>query len=108
MLCTAPGRLGRVERGRGIKCGRDSLSRRGEEKDAPPYVPNWLRVTVESNLATADEKMEWLLNCLPSNVLEGYNTFGVGCVIGLGVHSVVLVSVLCQTELWTKRWKREN
>lgn len=44
----------------------------------------------------ADEKLEWLLNCLPPTVLEGYNMLRAGSVIGLGFQSALLVSVLCK------------
>lgn len=47
-------------------------------------------------MPTADEKIEWLLNCLPPTVLEGYNMLGAGSVIGLGVQSALLESVLCE------------
>lgn len=98
MLCAAPKRLGRLEgEARESSATGAALAEEGGGKGARPYVPNWPRVTAESSLARADEKLEWLLNCLPPNVLESYNTFKVGSVIGLGVQSTVLVSVLCQT-----------
>lgn len=61
---------------------------------------------MELNLSIADEKLEWLLNCLLSNVLEGYNELGAGSVIGLGVQSALLVSVLCKEKERRKEAKK--
>lgn len=86
--------MGRIEGEAGESSAAGAAQAEGNEKEeARPYVPNWSRVTAESNLGTADEKLEWLLNCLPPNVLEGYNTFGAGSVIGLGVQSAMLVAI---------------
>lgn len=48
-------------------------------------------MTIESNLSTVDEKLEWLQNCLSPNVLEGYKELGASFVSGLGVQSTLLV-----------------
>lgn len=53
---------------------------------------------MESNLLTADEKLEWLRNCLLPNVLEGYKKLGPGSVIGIGVQSALLVRIWCIEE----------
>lgn len=86
MLCAVLGNLGRIE-GETGESSATGAAQAGSEGDggALPYMPNWPRVTAESNLSTADEKMEWLLNCLPPPVLEGYNMLGAGSVVGLGV-----------------------
>lgn len=97
--CSAPGRLGRLERENGessVAGAARSEEERGE--GARPYMLNWPQVTTEFNLSTADENFEWLLNCLPPNILEYYNTFGAGSVIDLGVQPALLVSAL-----WKKK-----
>lgn len=95
MLCAAPGKLGMIEKEGGelsaVGAGR---SEEKVSEVAQPYVPNWPQVTMGSSLSTTDEKKEWLLNCLPPNILEGYKELGTGSVIGLGVQSVLLVRVL--------------
>lgn len=55
------------------------------------YVPNWQKVLTNSNLASSEEKLEWLLNCVPSGVSEGYDTLKEGSVIELDVQSALLV-----------------
>lgn len=95
MLCAVLGRLGRIEGERGESSASGATRSKNEGgKGARPYVPNWPRVTTNSNLSTADEKQEWLLNCLPPTILEAYNMLVVGSVISLGVQSALLVSVL--------------
>lgn len=64
----------------------------GEGGEEPqPYVPNWRQVLTNSNLASPEEKLELLLNCVPPGVSEGYDTLGAGSVIELGVQSALLV-----------------
>lgn len=53
---------------------------------------------MESNLSMADKKLEWLWNCLPLKVLEGYKELGASSVIGLGVQSALLVRSVCIEE----------
>lgn len=86
VLCAAPGRLGHVELTRGEASGAGT-SHSGEEASdgSQSYLPEWPYVTKGSNLATAEAKLEWLRNCLPPNVLEGYKDMGASLVIGLGV-----------------------
>lgn len=93
MLFAALGRLGRVEGERGESSPEGAVHLEEEVgKRARPYVPNWTQVTTESNLSPAYEKMEWLLNCLPPTVLDGYNMLGAGSMIGLDVQSTLLRS----------------
>lgn len=97
MLCTAPGRLGRVEvKKRESSAAGTAQSEEEGKEGALSYVPNWPQVTIESNFSTADKKMEWLLNCLHPIALEGYNMLGAGLMIGLGVQSALLVSARCK------------
>lgn len=65
----------------------------GEE--ARPYVPDWPQVTIESSQSMAYEKLEWLRNYLPPNVLECNKELAAGSVIGLGVQLALLVRILC-------------
>lgn len=51
-----------------------------------PYVPEWPYVTKSSTLSSAEVKLEWLQNCVPPNVLEGYKEMGTSSVAGLGVQ----------------------
>lgn len=50
-------------------------------------------MTKGSNLALAKARLEWLQNCLPPNVLEGYTEMGASSVIGLGLQSAVLGAI---------------
>lgn len=100
MLCAAPGRLGRIEGEKGETSGARAAGTGNKEGEgAQPYVPNWPQVTTESNLSSADEKQEWLLNCVPPGVLEGYEMLGEGSVIGLGVQSSLLVRGVVKVNL---------
>lgn len=96
ICCVVPGRLGRIE-GEGKESCKPGAGRSEEEvgEGARLYVPDWPRVTIESNLSMADEKLEWLRNCLPPNVLEGYKELGTSSVIGLGVQLALLVRSMC-------------
>lgn len=80
-------RIGRIEGERG------EISTTGAEggEDPQPYVPNWPQVTMNSNLPSAKKNLEWLLNCVPSGVSEGYETLRAGSVIELGIQSALLV-----------------
>lgn len=44
-----------------------------------------------SNLASAEEKLEWLLNCVSPGMSERYDTLRAESVIELGVQSTLLV-----------------
>lgn len=61
------------------------------EGGEPQVYPGWSRVFTNSNLGSAEEKLEWLLNCAPPGVSEGYDVLGAGSVIELGVQSALLV-----------------
>lgn len=61
------------------------------DKEPPPYVPNWQQVNTNSNLALAEEKLEWLLNCVPPGLNEGCDMLRAGSVIELGVQSALFV-----------------
>lgn len=72
------------ERGKTSAVGATGV--RSEEGEEPqPYVPKWRQVMTNSNLASAEEKLEWLLNCVSPGMNEGYDTLGAGSVIELGV-----------------------
>lgn len=43
-----------------------------------------------SNLASSEVKLEWLQNCLPPSVMEGYKDWGTSSMVGLGVQSALL------------------
>lgn len=49
------------------------------------------QVMTESNLSSVEKILDWLLNCVPSGILEGYEMLGAGSVIGLDVLSTLLV-----------------
>lgn len=99
VLCLAPERLGWIE-GVREEASASGVGRSEEEvgKGSRPYVPDWPRVIMESNLSSADEKLEWLQNCLPPNVLEGYKELWASSVIGLRVQSALLVRSVCMEE----------
>lgn len=79
MLCAAPGRIGMIEGERKEASAAGAAWSEEEVGDgARPYVPNSPQVTMQSNLSTADEMQEWLLNCLPKNALEGIRRRQVG------------------------------
>lgn len=42
------------------------------------------------NFASLEARLEWLQNCLPSNVLKRYKELGANSVISLGVQSTLL------------------
>lgn len=91
-LCAAPRRLRRIEGGKEETSTAGAVgtgSEGGEEP--PPYVPNWQQVKTNSNLALAENKLEWLLNCVPPGVNEIYDTLGARLVIELGVQSALFV-----------------
>lgn len=94
MFSAAPGRLRRIERDRKDPSTTEAALS-GEEvgKGARPYASDWPQVTMGSSLSTADENLEWLHNCLPPNVLEGYKELGTGSVIDLGMQSALLVRI---------------
>lgn len=77
VLCAGPKRLRRIK-GERREANAIEMARSEEEagEEAQPYVPDWPQVMRESNLSSADEKLEWLQNCLPLNVLEGYKDWG--------------------------------
>lgn len=95
ILCAVPGRLGRLEgeKGESSTAGTARSEEEGGER-ARPYISNWPQVTAKLNLSMEDKKLEWLLKCLPPNVLEGYNMFKAGSVISQDMQSALLVSVL--------------
>lgn len=115
VLCAAPGRLGRAEltRGEGSEVGVGH-SENEVSDGSQPYVPEWPHVTKGSTLATADTKLEWLQNCLPPNLLEGYKEMGTNSVKGLGVQSALLGAisaiqaerVIAKQARCLKDWKR--
>lgn len=76
---------------RGKKCSRGSRGRGEEGEEPQPYVPNWPQVRINSNLASAEERLEWMLNFLSLNLSECYDTLEAGSVIELGVQSALLV-----------------
>lgn len=43
-----------------------------------------------SNLASSEAKLEWLRNCLPPSIMEGYKDWGASSMVGLGVQSPLL------------------
>lgn len=75
-----PGRLGRIEKKKGKtnEAGAARAVSEGGEKP-PPYVLNWRKVKTNSNLALAEEKLEWLLKCVPPGVNEGCDTLWPTC-----------------------------
>lgn len=75
----------------------------GEEPQ--PYVPNWPQVTMNSNLPSAEEKLEWLLNCVQPGVSEGYDTLRAGSVIELGIQSALLVRERAEINVRKKETK---
>lgn len=91
-LCVAPRRLGRIKGEYKETSTAKTVSVRGEGGKEPQlYVPNWPQVRKNSNLASTEEKMEWLLNCVLLGVSMGYDTLGVGSVIELGIQLALLV-----------------
>lgn len=76
---------------KGNKCSRGSRGRGEGGEEPQPYMPNWPQVRTNSNLASAEEKLEWMLNCLSLNLSECYDTLKAGSVIELGVQSALLV-----------------
>lgn len=92
MLYAAPVRLG-LTKGTRLEANASGAGQSEEETsdESRPYVPDWPRVTRGSTLASAEDKLEWLQNCLPPNVLEGYKELGASSVIGLHVQSALLV-----------------
>lgn len=59
MLCAVPRRLRRVEEeAAGASAAKITRAEEDGDEGVRPYVPNWLRVTAESNLATSNEKLE--------------------------------------------------
>lgn len=55
------------------------------------------------NLGSAEEKLEWLLNCVPPRVREGYDTLGAGLVIELNVQSELLVRKCLRINVWRNK-----
>lgn len=92
VLYATPGRLGRIE---GARAEANASEADHSEEEASeglwPYVPDWPRVIMGSNLSSAEDKLEWLQNCFPPNVLEGYKELGANSVIGLSVQSALLI-----------------
>lgn len=76
---------------KGNNCNRGSRGRGEGGEEPQPYVPNWPQVRKNSNLASVEEKLEWLQNCVPLNLSECYDTLEAGSVIELGVQSSLLV-----------------
>lgn len=99
VLSVVLGRVGRIE---GATVGASTSGAAQSEEEASdgsqPYVPNWPRVTRGSNLATAEDKLEWLQNCLLPIVLEEYMELGASSMIDLGVQSALLVRNGCMEE----------
>lgn len=59
MLCVAPRRLEIIEGERGETSAAGATGAGSEGGEAPqPYVPNWWQVLTNSNLASAEEKLE--------------------------------------------------
>lgn len=107
MLYATPRRLGLIEGAWGEVSALGAGQSEEEASDeSRPYVPDWPRVTIGSNLSLTEHKLEWLQNCLPPNVLEGYKELGANSVIGLGVQSTLLVTIVCIEEERDNRWPR--
>lgn len=91
-LCAVLGMLGRIEGERGETSVAGAAGAEDEGGQKPQqYVPNWPQVRTNSNLVLAEEKLEWLLNCVPPGVSEGYDTLGTRSAIKRGVQSALLV-----------------
>lgn len=58
-----------------------------------------------SNLASAEEKLEYLLNCVHLGVSEGYDTLGVRSVLELGVQSTLLVKKCVEVNVRKEKQK---
>lgn len=87
VLCAALGRLGQMELTRKEASGLGTGHSEEEPSDGSQlYVPEWSQVMKGSTLATVEAKLEWLQNCLPPNVLEGYKDMEASSIIGLGVQ----------------------
>lgn len=65
-------------------------------------------------LASSETREEWLQNCLPPNVLEGYKELGASSIISLGVQSALLGTISAIQAEWViakqarhvKDWRR--
>lgn len=95
VLCVAPGRLGQMEGTTGEASSSGTGHTDEEASDGSQlYVLEWPLITRGSTLATAEAKLEWMQNCLPLNMLEGYKDMGASSVICLGVQSALLGAIL--------------
>lgn len=65
-------------------------------------------MATNSNLASVEEKLEWLLNCVPSGISEGYDTLRVVPVIELGLQSELLVRRCIEMNIRKEKQKNAN
>lgn len=88
-----------------IEGERGEISMAGAEGGEEPqlYVPNWPQVTMNSNLPSMEEKLEWLINFVPPGVSERYDMLRAGSVIELGIESALLVRERAEINVGKKK-----
>lgn len=97
MLCTTLKRLGRTKK-KAIQTSTAGEARETEEAGTSGvggsgrelFMSGWSRIFTDSTLRIAEKRLEWVLNGIPPNAKEGYDTLLASVVIQLSVQSALL------------------